>query len=513
MEIFAGIFLGLIIGSSIFWFLHRSKTGGFTALSLQMISQTEKEIGLMKHKSELKIKEQELIHQKELDQEWAKHKQKIHKEELRLQTKEDKLEARMSLVEQKLSQVEKREAAISLRAEQNRLEKENLDRRSEEIAKELESISGLTRNEAREALIRNLIDEAKQEASGEIHRIRKESEEQAKVEAARIITTAINRMAVSCTSESTTYTISLPNQELKGRIVGREGRNIRLIEKLTGVNILIDDTPNAVVISGFDPNRLHIAKEALTHLIQDGRIHPTSIEVAVASAEANLDTVIKRAGEEAALKTGQIGLHPEIIKLLGGLQFRRSLGQNVLEHSIEVSHLMGLIAGELGLNVQMAKRIGLLHDMGKAAPQHYEGTHAIVGQQLALKYGESEEVANGIGCHHNEVDPITIEGSFCGAADAISGSRPGARIEAVQQYMLRLKNLEEIAYGFPGIDKAYAMQAGREIVITVLPEMIDDIGTQNLARDISQKIQSQLHYPGKIKVTVLREKRVVEYAT
>lgn len=513
MEFFVGITLGSTLGFAIFWLIHRSKTGGFNTLSRELISQTERELDLMKHESELKIKEVELNQHKELDKQSKLHKEKLQKEELRIQAKEDKLESRMNLVEQKLLQVEKREAAIAKKAEYNQKEKERLDKLSGKVQKELEAISGITEKEARETLYLNLIDEAKQEASVDLHKIRKEAQDKAKQEAARIITTAISRIAVSCTSEATTHILSLPNPELKGRIVGREGRNIRLFEKITGVNVLIDDTPDAVVISGFDATRLHVAKEALSQLIQDGRIHATSIEEAVASSQANLAQVIVQAGEDAAFRTGQIGLHPEIIRLLGGLKFRKSYGQNILEHSIEVSHLMGLIAAEMGLDVSMAKRIGLLHDMGKAAPQHYEGTHALIGQEFAKKYGESIEVANGIGCHHHEVEPMTVEATLIAAVDAMSGSRPGARVEAIQQYMLRLKNLEEIAYGFPGIDKAYAMQAGKEIVITVLPEMIDDIGTQNLARDIKQKIQSDLHYPGKIKVTVLRERRAVEYAT
>lgn len=503
---------GLLLGFSLFWILHRYKTGGFVQLGKEIVSQAEQDAERLVHSCEMQLKEKELEHHRKIEREKEAAKEKMRAAEERLLKREDKLEARMSLVEQKLSQVEKREAAIAQRKIQNDQERSRLEILSEKMMADLEMISKLNRKEAREQLYKQLIDDAKQDAAIELQRIRLETEENAKQDAAKILTTAISRMAVSCTSENTTYTIALPNGELKGRIIGREGRNIRLLERLTGVNFLIDDTPNAVVVSGFDPVRLHVAKTALSKLVEDGRIHQTSIEQCVSDAENSIEDLMVKAGEEAALETGQSSLHPEIIKLLGGLHFRRSYGQNVLKHSIEVSHIMGLIAAEMQLNIKLAKRIGLLHDIGKAAPPCYAETHAIVGQTLALKYGESAEVANGIGCHHKEIEPITIEGSFCGVADAISASRPGARIEAVQQYLQRLKNLEEIAYRFPGIEKAYALQAGREMVISVLPEMIDDSGTVNLAKDITKTIKEELEYPGKIKVTVLREKRAVDYA-
>jgi len=508
IELIIGFFLGIFA----FWGTHRYKTGGFEHLYRQLLEQAEKDAEKSRHERELELKEKQLEHQRKLDQEKEEARKQFQKEEERLQKREDKLEARMTLMEQKFAQMEKKELIISECSDLNSREKARLEELSEKMMSDLEKISGLTRNEAKEYLYGQLIDEVKLEAANDLQRIRSETEEKAKSEAARIITTAINRMAVSCASEDTTQIVSLPNAELKGRIIGREGRNIRLLERLTGVNVLIDDTPNAVVLSGLDPTRLHVAKTALAKLVEDGRIHPTSIEQSVLQAEEAIDALIVKAGEEAALETGQSGLHPEIIKLLGALNFRRSFGQNVLKHSIEVSHLMGLIAAELKLDIRLAKRIGLLHDMGKAAPPRYEGTHALVGRDIALKYGELPEVANGIGCHHNEIEPTTVEGSFCGAADAISASRPGARLEAVQQYLQRIQKLEQIAYGFPGIEKAYALQAGKELVITVLPEMIDDTGTMNLAKDITNKIREHIDYSGKIKVTVLREKRAVEFA-
>jgi ribonuclease Y len=299
---------------------------------------------------------------------------------------------------------------------------------------------------------------------------------------------------------------------MKGRIIGREGRNIRALERATGINFIIDDTPGAVVLSGFDPVRKHIAKMALAELVQDGRIHPTRIEEVVEKATLNVHKQIKQYGEDAALRAGAMNLHPELINLLGKLKFRYSYGQNVLDHSLEVSYLMGLMAAEMGLDIRLAKRIGLLHDVGKAVSHEIEGSHAIIGHDLALKYGESKEVANGIGCHHHEMAPITVEADLCSAADAISASREGARIEAVEEYIKRLKKLEDMALEFNGIEKAYAMQAGREVRIVVLPDEVDDVGVVNLARELTKRIEQELSYPGKIKVTVIREKRIVEYA-
>ena len=299
---------------------------------------------------------------------------------------------------------------------------------------------------------------------------------------------------------------------MKGRIIGREGRNIRALERATGINFIIDDTPGAVVLSGFDPIRKQIAKMALTELVQDGRIHPTRIEEVVEKSTVQIQKQIKQYGEDAALRAGAMNLHPELIYLLGKLKFRYSYGQNVLDHSIEVSYLMGLMAAEMGLDIRLAKRIGLLHDIGKAVTHEIEGSHAIIGHDLAIKYGETKEVANGIGCHHHEMPPFTVEADLCSPADAISASREGARIEAIEEYIKRLKKLEDMALEFPGVEKAYAMQAGREIRIVVIPDQVDDAGVISLARTLTKRIEQELSYPGKIKVTVIREKRIVEYA-
>jgi ribonucrease Y len=512
METIALIIIGVFGGFLLFWLFYRYKIGGFQVLSAHILQQAERESDQIKHQAELKIAENEIAHQRQMEKDRDLERNKKQKEEERLKQREDKLEQRMTLFEQKISHIEKREKEIAELQKSNERHREELESQQRNLLFQLEKTSGLTKEEAKNFLLQSLIDEVKTDGAQQIRKIQKETEENAQQLGARILCTAINRLAVSCVSETTTHTVNLANPELKGRIIGREGRNIRLLERLTGVNFLIDDTPNAVVISGFDPIRLHIAKTALNKLVADGRIHPTSIEESIEFAKTSIDEKIRQYGEEAAFSAGQMNLNPELIKLLGSLKFRHSYGQNILDHSLEVSHLMGMIASELRLDANLAKRIGLLHDIGKAVSHQEPGTHALIGYEIAIKYGESVAVANGIGCHHNEMEPVTLEGSFCGAADALSASRPGARLEPLQQYVQRLQKLEDLAYEFPGIDKAYAMQAGREVVISVLPDMIDDAGALNLAKDISKKIEKEMQYPGKIKITVVREKRSVEYA-
>jgi ribonuclease Y len=504
--------LGAVIGAALFWIYSYFSLGGAKKLRADLIARGELEALEIKRAAELNAKQKQIDHQRDLELIWQGERKKIQREEERIKQREDKLEGRMNLVEKKLSDIEKREAVLADRKIQLEEEKKGLAETQGRLVKELERVSGFTTAEAKELLLNNLHSEIKIEASNLIRRVKKEAEEEADKEAAKIIATAINRLAVSCSSESSVCTVAIPNDEMKGRIIGREGRNIRALERETGVNVIIDDTPAAVVLSGFDPIRKQIAKMALLELVQDGRIHPTRIEEVVQKAAVNIQKLIKQYGEDAALRAGAINLHPELIILLGKLKFRYSYGQNVLDHSLEVSNLMGLMAAELGLDVRLAKRIGLLHDVGKAVTHEIEGSHAIIGHDLALKYGETLEVANGIGCHHREMPPLTPEADFCSAADAISASREGARIEAVEEYIKRLKKLEDIALEFPAVDKAYAMQAGREIRIIVLPDAIDDASLIILARDITKRIELELSYPGKIKVTVIREKRAIEYA-
>ncbi len=504
--------IGVLFGLSFFWFFNKIRLGGFKNISNDIIKKAEQDAENIKKTAQLSIKQSHVDHQKELEEIRQVERRKIFREEERLKQREDKMEERLNFIEKKLADIEKREAALSTRREQLDQEKKNLITLQAHLNQELEIASGLSASEAKEVLITRIQDDIKKETTNFIRKAKKEAEEEAEKEATRIISTAIGRLAIHCVSEATVNTVAIPNEEMKGRIIGREGRNIRTLERATGVNFIIDDTPGAIVLSSFDPIRMQVAKMALIELIADGRIHPTRIEEAVDKAKCNIQRQIKSYGEDAAFRVGAMNLHPEIIHLLGKLKFRFSFGQNVLDHSLEVSHIMGMMAGELGLDVRMAKRIGLLHDMGKAISHEIEGTHAIIGHDLALKLGETKEVANGIGCHHFEIEPITVEGSLCSAADTLSASRPGARTEAVEEYMKRLKKLEDIAYDFPGVETAYAMQAGREIRIIVLPDMIDDDGIVNLARDLTKRIENELTYPGKIKVTVIREKRIVEYA-
>lgn len=503
---------GGALGALALWVYYYFALGGVKRLSTNILYQTEQDVAELKRVTELALKQKQIEQQRELEQLWQNERKKIQREEERIKQREDKLESRMNLVEKKLSDIDKREAILIARKAQLDEEKKTTADKQAQLVAELEKMSGLSSLEAKEILMNRLTGEVKTEAANLIRRIRKEAEEEAEKQAATIIATAISRLAVPCTSEATVCTVSIPNEEMKGRIIGREGRNIRALEQATGVNFIIDDTPGAVVLSGFDPIRKQVAKMALIELVQDGRIHPTRIEEVVEKATLQIHKQIKQYGEDAALRAGVMNLHPELINLLGKLKFRYSYGQNVLDHSLEVSHLMGLMAAELGLDIRMAKRIGLLHDVGKAVTHEIEGSHAVIGHDLALKHGESKEIANGIGCHHQEMQPLTIEADLCSAADAISASREGARIEAVEEYIKRLKKLEDIALEFNGVDKAYAMQAGREIRIAVQPDILDDAATITLARDLTKRIEHELSYPGKIKVTVIREKRVTEYA-
>lgn len=504
--------LGGILGALLIWVYNHFALGGVKRLGADIVCRAEQDAEELRKGAELGLRQKQLEQQRELEQLWQLERKKIQREEERIKQREDKLESRMNLVEKKLSDIEKREAVLIGRKAQLDEEKKGAVETHAKLIAQLEKASGLSSNEAKEMLLLRLTNEVKTEAANLIRRIKKEAEEEAEKQACTIIATAINRMAVPCASETTVCTVAIPNEEMKGRIIGREGRNIRALERETGINFIIDDTPGAVVLSGFDPVRKQIAKMALTELVQDGRIHPTRIEEVVEKSTLNIHKQIKQYGEDAALRAGAMNLHPELITLLGKLKFRYSYGQNVLDHSLEVSYLMGLMAAELGLDIRLAKRIGLLHDVGKAVTHEIEGSHAIIGHDLALKYGETKEIANGIGCHHHEMAPLTVEADLCSAADAISASREGARIEAVEEYIKRLRKLEDMALEFEGIDKAYAMQAGREIRIVVLPDKIDDVGVIGLARDLTKRIEQELSYPGKIKVTVIREKRVVEYA-
>lgn len=508
----AALLLSSVLGAILLWAYQKYRLADYKSLAADLLRRGESEVESMKKSGELALKQQQMEHQREFESRWQNERRRIQSEEERLKQREDRIESRMSLVEKKVSDVEKREAALAIRGNEIEGERQRLAHKELDLTRQLEKTAGLSSKEARDFLFNEITDSVKKDAANFIRRSAKEAMEEADIQAGKIIATAIHRLAVPTVSEAAVNTVSLPNDEMKGRIIGREGRNIRALERATGITFIIDDTPNAIVLSGFDPIRMQIAKMALTDLVQDGRVHPTRIEEAVEKAKTNLDKLIVKSGEDAALRLGIVNLHPELIKLLGKLKFRYSFGQNILDHSIEVAHLMGIMAAELGLDVRLAKRIGLLHDFGKALSHEVEGSHAVIGHDYALKFGESKEVANGIGCHHGEMEPATVEGSLCSAADAISASRQGARTEHLEEYIKRLKKLEEVACSYRGVEKAYAMQAGREIRVVVLPDEVDDDGVVTLARDLTKRIENELSYPGKIKVTVIREKRIIEYA-
>jgi len=448
----------------------------------------------------------------EIDKTRASVETEQRERRIELQRQENRLSQKLENLERKLESVESRERNLLNKEKSADAIRTELEGIKVKQLKQLELVSGLTSAEAKQQLLDALEVEMKQEASRRLYEWEAKIKEEATTRAQDILSQAIQRSASEITSETTVSTVPIPNDEMKGRLIGREGRNIRALEQATGVDLIIDDTPEAVTISSFDPVRREIARLALSKLVTDGRIHPGRIEEVVSKAKEEVDTAIQKAGEEAAYRVGMHGLRPELIKLLGRLKYRTSYGQNVLEHSVEVSYMAGMIASELGLNVTLAKRAGLLHDIGKAVDREVEGTHAQIGADLVKQWDKSPEVVQGISEHHMETGNTSIWGYLTSAADAISSARPGARRETLDSYLKRLKSLEDIANSFEGVEKSYAIQAGREIRILVKPEQIDDVSAMRLARDIVKKIEEGMEYPGQIKVTVVRETRAVEIA-
>ncbi len=468
-------------------------------------AQMLKEIEAKRKEADLEAKEAAYKQRQAVEEEYREKRAELKRMERRLEEKEAALERRAEKLHSREQEVERQQAHV----EQALKEAEELVQRQRA---ELERISGLSAEEAKHVLLRAIEDEIRHETAKMIREMEEEARAEANKRARKIIVEAIQKCAVDQVAETTVSVVPLPNDDMKGRIIGREGRNIRAFEGLTGVDLIIDDTPEAVVISGFDPIRREIARTALTALITDGRIHPGRIEEMVTKARQEVEERMREAAEEAIFATGVTGLHSELVKLLGKLKFRTSYGQNVLDHSVECAHLAGAMAAELGLNVDLAKRGALLHDIGKAVDFETEGPHTVVGMEIARHYGESEEVVNCIGAHHGDCEFTTLEAVLVQAADAISASRPGARRESLESYIKRLEKLERIADSYEGVEKVYAIQAGREIRVLVKPESIDDLLASKLARDLAQRIEEELQYPGQIRVTVIREVRAVEYA-
>ena len=453
----------------------------------------------------LEVKEESIKAKNELDREIKERRSEIQRNERRIQQKEEN-------IDRKTEAIEKKEASLNAKEESLNKQKEVISKLNEERVQELERISGLTSDQAKDYLLKIVEEDVKHETAVMIKEMESRAKEEADKKAKEYVVNAIQRCAADHVSETTISVVQLPNDEMKGRIIGREGRNIRTIETLTGVDLIIDDTPEAVILSGFDPIRREVARIALEKLIVDGRIHPARIEEMVEKAQREVEVMIKEEGEAAVLEVGLHGIHPELIRLLGKMKFRTSYGQNALKHSIEVAQLSGLLASEMGLDVRMAKRAGLLHDIGKSVDHEMEGSHIQLGSELCKKYKESALVINAVESHHGDVEPTSLIACLVQAADAISAARPGARRETLETYTSRLRQLEEISNNFKGVDKSFAIQAGREIRVMVVPEQITDADMVLLARDISKQIEAELEYPGQIKVNVIRESRVIDYA-
>ena len=484
---------------------YESKIGSAEEKSREIIDEALKTAETKKREALLEAKEESLKTKNELEKETRERRAELQRYERRVLSKEENLD-------KKSDAMEKREAGLAAREEA--LNKRNAEVESlyEKGIQELEKISGLTSEQAKEYLLKSVEDDVKHDTAKLIKELDNKAKEEADKKAREYVVTAIQRCAADHVAETTVSVVQLPNDEMKGRIIGREGRNIRTLETLTGVELIIDDTPEAVVLSGFDPVRREVARIALERLIVDGRIHPARIEEMVEKAQKDVETNMREEGEAAALEVGIHGLHPELIRLLGKLKYRTSYGQNALKHSIEVAQLSGLLAGEIGLDVRMAKRAGLLHDIGKAVDHEMEGSHIQLGAELCKKYKEPAVVLNTVESHHGDVEPQSLIACIVQAADTISAARPGARRETLETYTNRLKQLEDITNSFKGVDKSFAIQAGREVRIMVVPEQINDDGMILLARDISKKIEEALEYPGQIKVNVIRESRVTDYA-
>ena len=506
-------FVTLVIVAPITWVVsskainksNDEKIGNANERAREIIDEALKAAETKKKEALLEVKEESLKTKNELEKETKERRAEIQKYEKRVLSKEETLD-------RKIEAVEKRDLGITRKEEELGKQRQKVDELEKKRQQELERISGLTSEQAKEYLLKTVEDEVKHDTAVIVKTLESRAKEEADKKAKELVVNAIQRCAADHVAETTISVVQLPNDEMKGRIIGREGRNIRTLETLTGVELIIDDTPEAVVLSGFDPIRREIARIALEKLILDGRIHPARIEEMVEKAQKEVETLIKEEGEAATLEVGVHGIHPELVRLLGKLRYRTSYGQNVLKHSIEVAQITGLLASELGLDVKMAKRAGLLHDIGKAVDHEMEGSHIQLGVDLCRRYKESALVINAVEAHHGDVEPESLIACLVQAADTISAARPGARRETLETYTNRLKQLEDITNSYKGVEKSFAIQAGREVRVMVVPEVISDSDMVLLARDISKQIENQMEYPGQIKVSIVRESRAVDYA-
>jgi ribonucrease Y len=505
LMIIAALIVGFGAGFFIRKMIAEARISSAETAAKKIIEEAEHEANALKREKQLEAKEENHRLRNELEKESRERRAEFQRLERRLVQKEEGLD-------KKISNVERKEEELREKEEENKSFRDKLNDLHEQQLAELERVSGMNSDEAKELLLQRVREEIEHEMMSMVKDIENQAKADGDKKAREIVTLAIQRCAADHVSESTVSVVSLPNDEMKGRIIGREGRNIRALETLTGIDLIIDDTPEAVIISGFDPIRREVARLALEKLVSDGRIHPARIEEVVEKTRKEVEVQIKEEGERATFESRVHGLHPEIVILLGKLRFRTSYGQNVLQHSIEVAHLAGIMAAELGLDVTFAKRAGLLHDIGKAIDHETEGSHVAIGADLAKKYKESPGIVNAIGAHHGDIDFQTMEAVLIQAADAISAVRPGARRETLEAYIKRLEKLENIADSFEGVEKAYAIHAGREIRIMVKPDRVDDYTAIKVARDIVKRIENELEYPGQIKVTVIRETRAVDYA-
>lgn len=481
------------------------KLGNAEDRAREIIDEALKTAETKKREALLEVKEESVKTRNELEKETKERRAELQRYERRVLSKEETLD-------KKTEAIERREAGFAAREAQLEKKRAEVEELSAKRLQELERISGLTSEQAKEYLLKTVEDDVKHETARLVKELEGRAKEEAGKKAKDYIVTAIQKCAADHVAETTISVVQLPNDEMKGRIIGREGRNIRTLETMTGVDLIIDDTPEAVILSGFDPIRREVARIALEKLIVDGRIHPARIEEMVEKAQKEVDAMIREEGESATLEVGVHGIHPELVRLLGRMKFRSSYGQNALKHSIEVAHLSGLLAGEIGVDVRMAKRAGLLHDIGKSIDHEMEGSHIQIGVDLCKKYKESATVINAVESHHGDVEATSLIACIVQAADTISAARPGARRETLETYTNRLKQLEDIANSFKGVDKSFAIQAGREVRVMVVPDQVDDAAMVLLARDISKQIEANLEYPGQIKVNVIRESRVTDYA-